>query len=441
MPVVVYLDTEGRPTGQLELGPHSTTGLHLPDLNPAAVAEHGTQAFTMSGANDAPRWRVVVMPLSVTAATAARTAGYGATSVVVATSLSKVDATADRLWTISTSVAAALLTLLTVLGWFAVRSGLRPLTRIEETATVIASGGWAEVALPHRVPELDAPHTEVGRLASAINGMLAQIDTALAARATSETRMRRFVADASHELRTPLAGIKGFTDLYQMGLLPTSSDVERTMSRIAGESARLTKLVEDMLTLARLDEATAAAGTPHSNPATPLQLAPTDLRTLAVDALHDVRALDPTRSVTLTGPDGGTPASAVTFADEAALRQVVTNLVGNAITHTPAGSPILIGVGISNGYALLEVADHGPGLTQEQAGRVFERFYRADSSRTRATGAGAGLGLSIVQSLIDAHHGRVELTTAPGAGANFRILLPPAIDRSTTPARPWRDET
>jgi two-component system OmpR family sensor kinase len=165
-----------------------------------------------------------------------------------------------------------------------------------------------------------------------------------------------------------------------------------------------------------------------------LRFAPTDLRTLAVEALHDVRALDPTRPVQLTGPDGGPPAAAAALADEAALRQVITNLVGNAIAHTPAGTPVRIGVGTADGHAVLEVTDKGPGLTKEQADRVFERFYRADSARTRTSGdtAGSGLGLAIVQSIVAAHRGRVELTTAPGQGSTFRVLLPEASSSTST---------
>jgi two-component system, OmpR family, sensor kinase len=198
------------------------------------------------------------------------------------------------------------------------------------------------------------------------------------------------------------------------------------MERIAAESERLSRLVEDMLLLARLDERS-------PSPGYPLHLAPADLRTLAADALHDVRALDPSRPVSLTGPAGGPPSPAPALADEERLRQVMTNLVGNAVTHTPAGSPIRIGVGTTDGYAILEVADQGDGLTPEQARRAFERFYRADSSRHRSAGAGAGLGLAIVESLVTAHGGRVELTTAPGKGATFRILLPAIADSSSAP--------
>jgi two-component system OmpR family sensor kinase len=338
--------------------------------------------------------------------------------------MNQVDGTINRMRAISLATGLALLGVLAALGWFAVRSGLRPLSRIEETAAAIASGD-----LSRRVPDLAAAGTEVGRLTAALNVMLVQIETSFAARAESEARMGRFVADAGHELRTPLVGIKGFTDLYRMGALPERQDVDRTMAHIARESERLAGLVEDMLLLARLDERSLrTSGDNNPGDAFPLELAPMDLRTLAADALHDVRALDPSRPVELTGPGGGAPSSAPAFADEARLRQVVTNLVGNAVAHTPAATPIRIGVGTLGEHSVLEVADQGQGLTPEQGRRIFERFYRADGSRSRTTGGGAGLGLAIVRSLVTAHGGQVELLSAPGQGATFRMLLPHLTD-------------
>lgn len=291
------------------------------------------------------------------------------------------------------------------------RGGLRPLRRIETTAAAIADGD-----LSSRVPELAASRTELGRLAAALNGMLDRIEASDAARAAATERMRRFIADASHELRTPLFGIKGFTELYGMGGMPERTDVDAAMGRIEREAARLVRLVEDLLLLARLDES-AAAGLP-------LRLTPMDLRTLTADALHDLRALDPRRPVTLTGPGGGPPGPGPVLGDEARLRQVTSNLVGNAVAHTPPGTPVRIGVGTQDGLAVLELQDEGPGMSQEQAARAFDRFYRADDARGRTASGGAGLGLAIVDSLVTAHHGRVEVRTAPDEGATFRILLP-----------------
>ncbi|MFJ8108369.1 sensor histidine kinase [Streptomyces sp. NPDC096132] len=418
-----------------------THGPVLPRMDRAAVIARGGRPFTVDSTTGDTRWRVIAVPR----VTGARLPGATATttstssgSVLVATTMSKVDGTVNRMWRIYRSTGLGLLAVLAVAGWFAVRSGLRPLSRVEQTAAEIAGGD-----LTRRVPELAGPNTELGRLSAALNGMLGQLEAAFAARAESEARMSRFVADASHELRTPLAGIKGLTDLHRMGALAGREDVDATMDRIARESERLTRLVEDMLQLARLDEhALRATGRP-TGMRTPgafpdLDLAPTDLRTLAADALHDVRALDPARAVTLTGPGGeGPPAPAPALADEARLRQVVTNLVGNAVTHTPPGTPLRIGVGTVGDHAVLEVADQGPGLTPEQSARIFERFYRADTSRNRATG-GAGLGLSIVHSLVTAHAGHVQVDSTPGRGATFRVRLPRLTEQSrpTVPSEP-----
>ncbi|MEU3529299.1 HAMP domain-containing sensor histidine kinase [Streptomyces sp. NPDC038707] len=255
------------------------------------------------------------------------------------------------------------------------------MTRIEEIATAITAGDYS-----HRVPELSAPHTEVGRLTTCINQMLGRIDTAFRARAEAEARIRRFSADASHELRTPLVGIKGYTDLYRMGAMPTREDVDQTMTRIAEESARLTRLVEEMFLLARLDEDTEGAATGGTRTARQLGSPPTS----PPSALR--RRRPPRRS----GPGHHAPGGPDRTqrrktrhrpgtADAARLRQVVTNLIGNAVAHTPPGTPIRIGVGAVGRHAVLEVADQGPGLTATERALVFDRFYRTDDSRTRAT--------------------------------------------------------
>ncbi|WP_405548066.1 MULTISPECIES: sensor histidine kinase [Streptomyces] len=437
-PVITYVTEDGTVetsvdslagTGRTE----QATGPALPRMNTAAIIARGGRPFTVASTKGDTRWRVIAVPRIIGARLpgAATTNSSNSGSVLVATTMTQADSTVNRMWRIYQSTGLGLLAVLAVAGWFAVRSGLRPLFRIEETAAEIAGGD-----LSRRVPELAGSKTELGRLAAALNGMLGQLESAFAARAESEARMSRFVADASHELRTPLAGIKGLTDLHRMGALPEREDVDATMNRIARESERLTRLIEDMLLLARLDEhALKTTGKPTGSRASggppDLDLAPADLRTLAADALHDVRALDPSRTVTLTGPGSeGPPALAPALADEARLRQVVTNLVGNAVAHTPSGTPLRIGVGTVGGHAVLEVADEGPGLTPEQSDRIFERFYRADTSRNRATG-GAGLGLSIVQSMVTAHAGHVVVDSTPGQGATFRILLPRLADQPT----------
>ncbi|MQA11006.1 MAG: HAMP domain-containing protein [Pseudonocardiaceae bacterium] len=399
-----YLDRGGAVTvgpGRVRAAP-DTPGPELPRLDAAAARAHGSRPFEVPGRRDSAPWRVIALPRQ------------NGGSVVVAASLEQVDATVAGVRNICLLVGSGVLALLAVAGWFWVRAGLRPLRRVEHTTAAIAGGDLSE-----RVPELAPPGTEIGRLSTALNGMLTQIETAVAARTASEERMRRFVADASHELRTPLAGIGGFAELYRMGALTDPDEVHRTMDRIERESARLGRLVDDLLLLTKTDE--------HGG-ALELRRTPMDLRSLAADALHDLRALDPDRPVELTGPGGGSPGAAPVSGDEARLRQVVSNLVGNAVEHTPAGSPIRIGIGTTGEHAILEVSDGGPGLTEDQARLVFERFYRADSSRSRQqdTGriSGAGLGLSIVRSLITAHGGTVEVESTPGEGATFRVVLP-----------------
>ncbi|MFI7426427.1 ATP-binding protein [Micromonospora sp. NPDC049836] len=402
---VIYLDGAGRTTRVVTLGP----GGSAPDVRARASAHRDGRPFDVrQGGRD---WRVVALPHPA--------GGDPRGTVAVVASLDDVTATVGQSTRVALLTGLGLLGLLAVTSWAAIRGSLRPLRRVEQTAAAIAAGDLAQ-----RVPAVGGPRTEVGRLVAALNGMLAQIERAFTARAESEARMRRFVADVSHELRTPLFGITGFTELYRMGGLPGPADVDRTMAHIAAESSRLARLVEDLLLLARLDESLGRTTGDAGAGGLPLRPAPMDLRTLAVDARHDLTALDPGRPITLTGPAGGPVGSAPALGDEARLRQVVLNLVGNVVAHTPAGSPVRIGVGTVGGEAVLELADQGPGLSAAQAARVFERFYRTDSSRSRAGGAGAGLGLAIVDSLVRAHGGRVELETAPGAGATFRVVLP-----------------
>ncbi|PZF85950.1 sensor histidine kinase [Jiangella anatolica] len=396
-PYLVYLDADGRVADGLR-----TSGLaadELPELSRLTELPRDATPVSLPSADGDGRWRAVAVPA----------ADWDGT-VVAAAPLDTADATIDRLRVASLVSGALLLVLLTAIGWFALGRGLRPLRRIEHTAAAIAGGD-----LTRRVPGLAASNTEIGHLAESLNTMLGQLERAFADRAAAETRMRTFLSDVSHELRTPLVGIKGSAELYRMGALPERADVDAAMLRIDREATRLAALTEDLLLLARLDEA----------PEGQLDRAPMDLRTLAGDARHDLRTLDPSRTVELTGPDGdGTPGPAPVDADEDRLRQVVANLVGNAVAHTPPGSAVRIGVGTVGDKAVLDVIDEGPGMTPEQAERVFDRFYRANPSRTRAGGASAGLGLAIARSIAHAHGGDVELRTRLGDGARFRLTLP-----------------
>ncbi|MGV1088128.1 MAG: sensor histidine kinase [Mycobacterium sp.] len=327
--------------------------------------------------------------------------------ITVAVDLSDVQSTLRELIWLQLAIGSAVLVVLGVAGYWAVHRSLRPLVEIEKTAVAIADG-----QLESRVPQGD-PRTEVGQLALALNGMLAQIQRAVASSDASaerargsEDRMRRFITDASHELRTPLTTIRGFAELYRQG---AAGDVEMLMSRIEAESRRMGVLVDDLLLLAQLDAQR------------PLERRRVDLLALASDAVHDARSIAPGRPITLEVLDG--PGTPEVIGDEARLRQVLGNLVANALRHTPDTAAVTVRVGTSGGDAVLEVDDKGPGMESADAQRVFERFYRADSSRTRASG-GSGLGLSIVDSLVRAHGGQVTLTTAPGQGCCFRVSLP-----------------
>jgi two-component system OmpR family sensor kinase len=222
--------------------------------------------------------------------------------------------------------------------------------------------------------------------------------------------MRRFITDASHELRTPLTTIRGFAELYRQG---AARDVEMLMSRIESESRRMGLLVEDLLLLARLDAQR------------PLERRRVDLLALATDAVHDAQSIAPQRTIRMEVFDG--PGTPEVLGDEARLRQVLSNLVANALQHTPDSADITVRVGTDTDNVVLEVRDEGPGMSTDDAHRVFERFYRADSSRARASG-GTGLGLSIVDSLVYAHGGTVSVTTAPGQGCRFKVNLPRIAD-------------
>jgi two-component system OmpR family sensor kinase len=330
--------------------------------------------------------------------------------VVLGLSLREVHNTTQRLVLLEALVGAGVLVLLGGGGYVVVQRSLRPLVAVETTAEAIAAGD-----LSLRVPDAD-PRTEVGSLSQSFNAMLTQIETAFSAQALSEAearasedRMRRFVGDASHELRTPLTSIRGFSELYRSGALGTGEQVARAMSRIEGEASRMGLLVEDLLLLARLDQQR------------PLELARVDLLELASDAVHDARAIDPSRDVQLEAVAAG-PAPVVS-GDAARLRQVFGNLVANALTHTPTGTPVTVRVSSGEDAACVEVIDNGPGIPAPDRRRVFERFFRTDASRTRASG-GSGLGLSIVSALVAAHSGTVTVDETPGGGATFTVRLP-----------------
>ncbi len=319
---------------------------------------------------------------------------------IVAVPLGDTDATLSRLALIELVVSGAILIALGIAAWWLVGVGLRPLRRMGEVAGQIAAGDLSRRVGP------DNERTEVGRLGRSLNAMLGQIEKAFAERAAGERRLRRFLADASHELRTPLASIRGYSELYRIGAAREPAEVERAMGRIEAEAARMGGLVDDLLTLARVDEVREPAREPL------------DLRELLEDVRDDARAAAPERQVRLnaTGP-------VAIDADGDALRRVFANLLRNAVVHTPDGTPIELSLEATEAWATVTVRDHGPGLPSGDPDAVFERFWRDSAARGRDDG-GAGLGLAIVAALVNAHGGRVEAANPAGGGALFTVRLP-----------------
>ncbi len=374
-----------------------------PDISTISVEEaqeRDERPYQVRG-TDGQNWRVVAVRVL---------SNNGPAVVVIGLPLQSVDDVLQHAILVVCGVGLITLLLASLIASWTVSRAFQPLARVEKTAAAIAAGD-----LSRRV-DVDNPGTELGRLGSSLNAMLAHIETAFAARTASEGRMRRFAADASHELRTPLVTIRGFSELYRHGALTTDEDVATAMGRIESEAKRMGSMVEDLLLLARLDEQR------------PLQQKPVDLQLIAHDALVDTQASDRTRPIALIGLDGGPAAPAPVLGDEAKLRQVVGNLVGNALRYTPDGSPIELAVGVrtSDGgrpLSVVEVRDHGPGISDADAVKVFERFYRADTSRTRETG-GSGLGLAIVAAIVGSHGGSVRVEQTDGGGATLVVSLP-----------------
>ncbi len=385
--------------------PRSPHGEHVPELDGGTVAalREGNRPITVRVGDD--EWRMT---------SGALPGGY---TLVVGEDEDRNQEAIGRLVRIELLVGLAVLVVLGLAGYALVRNSLRPLAEVERTARAIAAGD-----LSQRVPE-GSQRTEVGRLSTALNGMLARIERAFRAQQASEAeargseeKMRRFVADASHELRTPLTSIRGFAELYRQGAVGSDEEIARLMSRIEAEGSRMGVLVEDLLLLARLDQRR------------PLSLTPVDLAAIAGDAVHDARAVQPDRPIALHLDESLTDVPVV-LGDEGRLRQVVGNLVTNALTHTPPGTRVTVSIAQDDDadVLLLRVSDGGPGMDAADAARAFERFYRADTSRTRQGGGaeagGSGLGLAIVASLVQAHGGTITLDTAPGRGATFTVHL------------------
>jgi two-component system OmpR family sensor kinase len=405
----------------------------LPSPSVLASAARTFDAFIMTNrGTPSLRWEVVVVPTQyrVTGATAVPASlhapradaapGFVPGYVLVATSLNDVDATVAQLIRLEVAVDSIVGAALVLIGYAIVRTALRPLSQIEAAAEAISAGN-----LSQRVPG-GHPKTETGRLSGALNAMLGQIEAAFSARERSEAaardselRMRQFVADASHELRTPLTSIRGFAELYRQGAAD-SRRMPDLIHRIEQEARRMGVLVEDLLLLARLDQQR------------PLARDRVHLAALAAESIAGARARDPVRHIELSSEQPEGAGEPVVVGDETRLRQALDNLLDNALRHTPPEARISVRIRPDRFPApracLLEVADSGPGLSPQAATHVFERFYRADPSRSRSPDAdrGSGLGLAIVDAIAAAHGGSASVHTAPGEGAVFRLALPVA---------------
>jgi two-component system OmpR family sensor kinase len=322
--------------------------------------------------------------------------------LILALPLTDTTTTLHRLLFVELLVTAGALGAAAALGWWLVQLGLRPLADVEATAEAIADGD-----LDRRVPGDHAP-TEVGRLARALNTMLGRIQEAFAARDATEARLRRFVADASHELRTPVAAVGAYAELFERGADTRPEDLARVMAGIRTETDRMGELVQDLLLLARLDEGR------------PLEHQPVELVALAAEAADAAMTVGPAWPVRLeaAGP-------VEVLGDRARLRQVIDNLLSNVRAHTPPGTSAVVAIGARAGQVEVTVRDTGPGLDDDQQAQVFERFYRAEASRSRQHG-GAGLGLAIVAAIVGAHHGTVTVAAPLEGGAEFTVRLPQA---------------
>ncbi|AKT50243.1 sensor histidine kinase [Arsenicicoccus sp. oral taxon 190] len=375
----------------------------IPDLTPFSDEVRNHRIFEVRSKDGLQRWHVV-----------ADTLDGGQGTYAVAVSLRGVERTVSQVVLFSLVVGIVAMTALFVAGWFAIRRAFRPLRQIEDTAAAIAGGD-----LTRRVP-IRASDDEIASLGRSLNVMLSHIETSFQRVEASEAKMRQFVADASHELRTPLAAVRGYAELYRQGAVTQREHVSQVFQRIEDEATRMGALVEDLLALARLDEQR------------PLAFTSVDLTVLLADSAQDAQALAPDREISVLGLHGPIRPNLVR-GDESKLRQLVTNLVGNAVNHTPAGTPIELLVGPEGpDTVVLQVRDHGDGIPPELADRVFERFFRDDLARGRTERpGGTGLGLAIVSAITGSHRGSVTIDPTPGGGATFTVRLPADTTPST----------
>jgi two-component system OmpR family sensor kinase len=362
---------------------------HLNEITPERIAESGGAPFTINvhGSD----FRVLT-----------RTLPSGLGNVIVAQSFEDIDKTLNRLQGLFILIGFVMIFFIALASRKVIKVGLRPLANVEATAERIAEGD-----LTARLPDIK-PNTEVGRLVNTLNTMLARIEESFAARVESESKLRRFVADASHELRTPITAIRGFAELHRQGAVTGEEKTKELIGRIESESKRMGSLVEDLLLLARLDQSRQ------------MKSEPVNLTKLTSDAVESARVAGHLHKINYQSPAEDIYA----LGDNDRIHQVVANLLANARTHTPAGTVIDVSVIQSEDGVRIRISDNGPGLSEKDQERIFERFYRADSSRVRTDGEGTGLGLSIVDAVMRAHAGQVSVESKPGEGATFTLFFP-----------------
>ena len=362
---------------------------HLAKITPEKITNSGGAPFTIEAPDS--DFRVLT-----------RTLPSGLGNVIVARSFEDIDRILNRLQGLFILIGFFMIFFIALASRKVITVGLRPLVNVEATAERIAEGD-----LTARLPEVK-PNTEVGRLVNTLNTMLGRIEESFAARVESESKLRRFVADASHELRTPITAIRGFAELHRQGAVTGEEKTKELLGRIENESKRMGSLVEDLLLLARLDQSRE------------MKSEPVNLSKLVSDAVESARVAGPTHVVNYHQP----AEEIYALGDNDRIHQVVANLLANARTHTPAGTEIDVSVAQDDDGVRIRISDNGPGLSDKDQARIFERFYRADSSRVRTDGEGTGLGLSIVDAVMRAHAGQVSVESKPGEGAAFTLFFP-----------------
>ena len=388
---VTLLDSEGNMLGQI--GGQFATSSNLAEfknLTPQKVVSYQGKPFTIRGIDDQADIRAI-----------ARLLPSGVGTVVISVALDSVEQTLQGLIGIFILISFMVLVAIGFVTRSLIKLSLKPLNRIEETAAAIAGGD-----LSARLPDVN-PRTEVGRLTSSLNTMLSRIEDSFEARTESENKLLRFVADASHELRTPLTAIRGFAELHRQGAVVGEEKTRELVSRIEKESIRMSTLVEDLLLLARLDQSRE------------LTLDPVDINYLVNEAIASARAAGPEHEITVTSNAN----EVFVLGDSMRIHQAIANLLANARTHTPAGSEIKVEIFQDESSTRISVSDNGPGLSLEDQSRIFERFFRADPARVRASGEGSGLGLAIVDAIMKAHGGSVTVDSTLGVGSTFKIVF------------------